>query len=304
MDSRLLRSLSRTLVRELGMLSRQCGSLELSPVEAHLLLELEEGPLVNQQLAERLKVDKSNTSRPLNRLSQRGLVALQTNPLDGRSKQAVLTPEGQALVKLLHHEMDTDMDEVLAQLSAAEQSELATGLGHYLKGLKLASRQKGYRIRAICEQDNPAIAKVIRAVSAEYGLTADRGYGVSDPNLDCLYQSYQGEGSRYWVIENSKGEILGGAGIAPLSGEAGKICELQKMYFMPELRGLGLARRLVLEALDYALKSGYQSCYLETTSCLKEATALYEKLGFEHLDGPLGDTGHSDCEICMIRSLD
>jgi len=40
MDPRPLRALSRELVRELGMLSQQCGSLALSPLEAHLLIEL------------------------------------------------------------------------------------------------------------------------------------------------------------------------------------------------------------------------------------------------------------------------
>ena len=59
-----LRALSRELVRELGMLSQQCGSLALSPLEAHLLIELENGPATNQQLAERLRIDKSNASRP------------------------------------------------------------------------------------------------------------------------------------------------------------------------------------------------------------------------------------------------
>ena len=42
----------------------------------------------------------------------------------------------------------------------------------------------------ITAEDNPAIAHVIREVSAEHGLTADKGYTVSDPNLDALYQLY------------------------------------------------------------------------------------------------------------------
>lgn len=38
-------------------------------------------------------------------------------------------------------------------------------------------------VRPITAEDNPAIAHVIREVSAEHGLTADKGYTVSDPNL-------------------------------------------------------------------------------------------------------------------------
>lgn len=39
-------------------------------------------------------------------------------------------------------------------------------------------------VRPITARDNLAIANVIREVSAEFGLTADKGYTVSDPNLD------------------------------------------------------------------------------------------------------------------------
>ena len=49
-------------------------------------------------------------------------------------------------------------------------------------------------MRRITEQDNPAIAAVIRTVSAEYGLTADKGYTVADPNLDELFQLYNQPG--------------------------------------------------------------------------------------------------------------
>lgn len=303
MDPRPLRALSRDLVRELGMLSQQCGELALSPLEAHLLIELESGPATNQQLAERLRIDKSNASRPLARLAERELISWHPHPSDGRSKEARLTIAGQAQLLDLHQEMDSAMEETLAQLTLAEREQLWEGLRLYRSALSRARRQQGYRIRPITPADNPAIAAVVRAVSAEYGLTADKGYGVADPNLDRLHETYQGAQSRYWVIQGPDGTILGGGGIAPLAGEEGQVCELQKMYFMPSLRGLGLGRRLVLQALDEARALGYQRCYLETTAVLREATALYESLGFEHLPGPLGSTGHDACEICMVLAL-
>ncbi|RFS24328.1 GNAT family N-acetyltransferase [Aeromonas dhakensis] len=303
MDPRPLRALSRDLVRELGMLSQQCGELALSPLEAHLLIELESGPATNQQLAERLRIDKSNASRPLARLAERELISWHPHPSDGRSKEARLTIAGQAQLLDLHQEMDSAMEETLAQLTLTEREQLWEGLRLYRSALSRARRQQGYRIRPITQADNPAIAAVVRAVSAEYGLTADKGYGVADPNLDFLHETYLGERSRYWVIEGPDGTILGGGGIAPLAGEEGQVCELQKMYFMPSLRGLGLGRRLVLQALDEARALGYQRCYLETTAVLREATALYESLGFEHLPGPLGSTGHDACEICMVLAL-
>lgn len=302
MDPRPLRALSRELVRELGMLSQQCGSLALSPLEAHLLIELESGPATNQQLADRLRIDKSNASRPLARLAERDLIAWQPHPSDGRSKEAQLTAFGQDQLKELHRQMDETMAEALAQLSPAESEQIWEGMRRYRSALSRARRQQGYVIRPIIPADNARIAAVIRAVSAEYGLTADKGYGVADPNLDFLHETYRGERSRYWVIEGPDGTLLGGGGIAPLAG-APDVCELQKMYFLPALRGLGLGRRLVLLALAEARALGYQRCYLETTEVLREATTLYESLGFEHLPGPLGCTGHDACETCMVLEL-
>lgn len=96
-------------------------------------------------------------------------------------------------------------------------------------------------MRRLTLQDNPAIARVIRQVSAEYGLTADKGYTVADPNLDELYQVYSQPGHAYWVVEY-EGEVVGGGGIAPLTGSESDICELQKMYFLPAIRGKGHAK--------------------------------------------------------------
>jgi putative acetyltransferase len=138
----------------------------------------------------------------------------------------------------------------------------------YRSALSRARRQQGFVIRPITPADNPRIAAVVRAVSAEYGLTADKGYGVADPNLDFLHETYQGERSRYWVIEGPDGAILGGGGSA--AGGGSGMCELQKMYFLPALRGLGLGRRLVLQALAEARALGYQRCYLETTAVLRK----------------------------------
>ena len=83
-------------------------------------------------------------------------------------------------------------------------------------------------LRRITAADNPAIALVILQGSAEYGLTADKVYTVSDPNLDELYELYSQPGSAYWVVEK-EGEVVGGGGVAPRACSEPDICELQKM---------------------------------------------------------------------------
>ena len=160
-----------------------------------------------------------------------------------------------------------------------------------------------YQIRTIQIQDNAAIAKVIREVSKEFGLAPESGFAVADPILDDLYQVYAQGNAQYWVIEDGNARIVGGGGISPLKGDC-SILEIQKMYFLPELRGLGFAKKILEQCFEFALHHGFHTCYLETTKNLWQAVKLYEKLGFEHLPAPKGDTGHSHaCEVWMLKTI-
>lgn len=297
-----LRRLSRQLIRQLGLLDAACGKLPLSPIQAHSLIELGESQYSIKQLADILNIDKSNASRAVSQLVEKGFAKSQANPRDNRSLVVQLTPRGRKLLLRLNEQQNQLFSEIMAQLTQEQILSLEVALGHYNRAITQSKSQQGFNVREIKAVDNPYIAQVIRQVSDEYGLTADKGYGVADKNLDCLSEEYQADNAKYWVIELD-GKILGGAGIAPLAGEE-HICELQKMYFLPEVRGKGFAKRLALQGLRFAHEQGFVSCYLETTANLIEAIKLYESLGFAHLDSPLGHTGHDACEIAMLRPLD
>jgi putative acetyltransferase len=64
-----------------------------------------------------------------------------------------------------------------------------------------------------------------------------------------------------------------------------------------------MGTRLLAVILDAARQSGYRRCYLETLGNMAEARRLYHNHGFEVLDRPLGNTGHSGCNSWMIRNL-
>lgn len=160
-----------------------------------------------------------------------------------------------------------------------------------------------YFLRSIQSQDDAALATIIRQVSQEYGLAPESGFAVADPILDHLSAVYTQPKAAYWVVSNDYGEVFGGGGIAPLQG-ADHILEIQKMYFLSDIRGQGLAKQILMQAFEFAQAQGAKQIYLETTACLQEAVSLYERLGFEYLDAPLGNTGHSAaCEIWMAKTL-
>ncbi|WP_305814349.1 bifunctional helix-turn-helix transcriptional regulator/GNAT family N-acetyltransferase [Photobacterium leiognathi] len=301
MQPQQLRQLSRQLVRQLGMLNSQCGQLALTPVQAHTLIELEQGPCTVNQMAERLRVDKSNASRNLAMLLNQGLIDSVPNPDDKRSQLSQLTSDGKRTLTALHHQLDQDTQAILDQLDQDEIDQLESSLLRYYKALTITEHQHSYTIRAITPLDNAAVAALIRRVSAEYGLTPDKGFSVAEPHLDDLCQHYQTANSRYWVIEKNN-RILGCGGIAPLAGDT-QWSELQKVFFLPELRGKGLARTLTVKALKFARDNGFKGCYLETTEVLKEAVILYQSLGFIDIPTALGSTGHDACEIHMLKTF-
>ena len=117
-----------------------------------------------------------------------------------------------------------------------------------------------------------------------------------------MFESYQSPRAIYYVIEEQN-EVLGGAGIKQLSGCGEDICELQKMYFDPQIRGKGFGKILFDKCIEAARNLGYDTCYLESASQLKSAIKLYEMNGFEHLEGPMGNTGHVVCGVWMAKTL-
>jgi putative acetyltransferase len=156
-------------------------------------------------------------------------------------------------------------------------------------------------IRKVLPEDNAALAVVIRSVLVELGVPKV-GTAYEDPELDDMFSTYDKARNAYFVVEED-GEILGGAGIAPLAGEHPSICELQKMYFSPATRGLGLGKQMMDSCLAFAKENNYSLCYLETLPYMKAAQKLYRKTGFDYIEGPLGNTGHTSCNVWLTKSL-
>ena len=156
-------------------------------------------------------------------------------------------------------------------------------------------------IRKIEKKDNQAVAELIRAVFDELNIPKV-GTAYADPYLDLMFEEYNKPKSIYYVVEKD-GIVVGSAGIAPLANEAVSICELQKMYFLPETRGIGIGAEMMEVCLQSAKNFGYEKCYLETMPFMLAAQKLYKKAGFEYISAPMGSTGHDSCPVWMLKEL-
>lgn len=160
---------------------------------------------------------------------------------------------------------------------------------------------ENYNIRKIKKEDNQAVAALIRTVFDELNIPKV-GTAYEDPYLDLMFEEYSKPKSVYFVLEKD-GKIIGSAGVAPLENEAESICELQKMYFLPETRGLGIGSQMMARCLQTAKDFGFEKCYLETMPFMLDAQKLYKKVGFEYIFSPMGSTGHTSCPVWMLKDL-
>ena len=157
-------------------------------------------------------------------------------------------------------------------------------------------------IRSIQPGDNKALASIIRHTLEEFGANHP-GTVYFDPTTDALYELFSTTpGSVYFVAEKN-GDLVGGGGIFPSPGLPPDMCELVKMYLLPEVRGIGLGRRIIEQCIQFAEETGYRNIYIETMPELNKAMKTYEKFGFRYLNGPLGNTGHFGCELWMLLTL-
>jgi putative acetyltransferase len=158
-----------------------------------------------------------------------------------------------------------------------------------------------FEIRPLELADVPALLTIISAIRAEYGIGA-AGVPLLEPADHALYANYQRQRTLYFVALIG-GEVVGGAGVAPLSGADPLTCELQRMYLRADARGLGIGDALLNRCIAAAKQFLYVRCYLETVRQMQSALEFYGRHGFRDLRAPLGSTGHEHNDRWLMRPL-
>ena len=157
------------------------------------------------------------------------------------------------------------------------------------------------QIEPISQADDAQMAAIIRTVMPEFGASGC-GFAINDPEVDWMSRAYAGPRSAYFVLRRDW-RVIGGGGVAPLEGGDADTCELRKMYFLPEARGLGAGAAMMERCLEAARGFGFRRCYLETLTGMDAAMRLYERSGFRRIDAPMGATGHGGCNTFYLRDL-
>lgn len=133
-------------------------------------------------------------------------------------------------------------------------------------------------------------------------------------NLEWLERWFTVEPVDRAVLDDPEAHILAGGGhilfavddagraygTVALLHEGGGVYELTKMAVAPEARGQGLGRALMVAALARFHALGGRELFLESSSRLATALALYESVGFEHRPAPRPGSHYARADVYMV----
>lgn len=156
-------------------------------------------------------------------------------------------------------------------------------------------------IRQIEKKDNEGIAAIIRQSLTDFKANKP-GTVYFDATTDTMWENFEVDRSFYFVLEEND-KLAGGCGFYPTEGLPADTCELVKMYLSASFRKKGYGQLLLTKIIEKAKEAGYTNMYIETLPELTNAIELYKKNGFTFINAPLGNSGHSGCDIWMIKKI-
>jgi GNAT superfamily N-acetyltransferase len=150
--------------------------------------------------------------------------------------------------------------------------------------------------------DHPDAVKLNDEVQAEYG----RRYGDDGDATVLAVEDFDPPGGVYLIAydEYDRPVATGGWRSQDSNGEGNEDgdAEVKRMFVIEEMRGRGLARRILAELEEDARMAGRVRMVLETGTAQPEAVALYTSSGYEPC-AKFGYYRHHEQSLCFAKRL-
>ncbi|MBU9466614.1 helix-turn-helix domain-containing GNAT family N-acetyltransferase [Burkholderia multivorans] len=281
-----LRDFSRKLVRELGFMRATLADSDWAPSAVHAVLEIGMSPGINaKDLAQILRLDKSNTSRQLARLEAAGLVERRVSSGDARTAALFLTAEGKKLRKRIDQFATDQVSNALRRLMPADQQALLRSLALYADALAQdnAARTTARKPDAppILEGYQPGCIGDIASLHARF-YAEHWGFGAFfekrvATELAAFAATLPAEGRALWLCMDDGRAV---ASLAIDGDAATGVAHLRWFIVSDALRGTGIGRQLMTRAMRFVDDYPFSETYLWTFKGLDSARHLYESFGF------------------------
>ena len=262
-------------------ISRRIGALEESYLargrplgEARLIWEIgAAGEIEIRVLREKLGLDSGYVSRLLRKLEKQGLVENRQSTADARSRTVRLSRKGKVEFAAYDAMSDDLAKGMLGSLDDGGRAKLAAAMVR-VECLLRAAQVMLEEVPADCAEAETCL----NAYYAELDARFENGF---DPHAG----SDEEEGAdppvmEHFVIARFEGKAAGCGMVYEM--EPG-IAEIKRVWITPELRGTGVASRIMDHLEARAREGGYRLVRLDTNGTLTEAQAMYRKRGYREI---------------------
>jgi GNAT superfamily N-acetyltransferase len=147
----------------------------------------------------------------------------------------------------------------------------------------MSAADTSIRLRHVLEPGDLGMIVYLHGVvyAREYGLDTTFEPYVAKPLAEFAIEGV----GRLWVAEKD-GSVIGSIAMVDAGPDTG---QLRWFLLAPQARGLGLGRRLLDAALDYARERGFAHVFLWSFTDLHDAIRLYQKAGFRVTETETGE---------------
>lgn len=274
-----LRSASRKLIRELGMLELEPENSQKTPGHWHALIEVAKKPGITiSELGRLLLVSVSTISRVIKFLTKNGLVDFRESE-DRREKTLFLTDQGHVEVEKINAFSDSKIIGAFEFLTEDEISQIVRAITKYEEALE-KSRQMRDAVKIVTLSTSRTIRKQIVSMVSDIQkneflipITKDINAGI----LKAENEYYYHNSYNFWYAVNDEGKILGSIGLKKINEQCG---EIKKFFVVVEYRSKGVAQKLMNTLLKAASKHQFEALILGTTDKFHAAHKFYAKCGF------------------------
>ncbi len=281
-----IRDASRRLVRELGFMKPGLAGTVFPPSAVHALVEIgAKGRLTSADLADSLCLEKSSISRMVRKLIEAGELAETASESDGRAKPLSLTPKGEITLAAINAFARDQVFRALQPLRPTARGQVLDGLAAYADALEKARLGTAHtdRIAVTIETGyQPGVIGRAADMHARY-YRRTAGFGqVFEAKIASELAAFSNRldhaRSRLWTATRY-GQIVGT--IAIDGQDMGQDTAHLRWFVVEDgMRGGGIGRRLLAEALRFCDQAGFRDTCLWTFQGLDAARRLYESNGF------------------------
>lgn len=265
-----VRRFNRTVTQRIGALNDGYMSRDRPLGQARVLWEIGPAGCDVRLLRSRLDLDSGYLSRLLRTLEADGLVEVEQSGADGRVRTARLTERGLDERSVLDQRSDDLAASILEPLSEQQQARLIQAMGEVERLLIASTVQVG-----VVDPRQPEAQYCLQSYFDELAARFDGGFDHArtiSANADELTPP-----AGLLLVATLHSQPVGCGGLKLHGTEP---AEIKRMWVSPDVRGLGLGRRLLTELEKQAAAHGAAVLRLETNRNLTEAIALYRATGY------------------------